>query len=309
MIAFWILLILFVFHWHFALAAPVAVREMLEVRINAVDVLKDGKAAWERRMDLDDEDAWSTNEGYRKDDNPGRGRGPDNAPAGDNVESENMLGSESAWDSEQMGSDGRGPDPYYNNPPEIDEVAIGNENPPGPEYDEDHWSTNEAYLKDHDPGGAIDFDEAPGDHVVLGWDSEWDSEQMKSDGRAPDHNYNNPPGDPKSGDKDDGGNANDANDANANANANANTNANANINTNANANTNGDGDNAVKSEQASAETTPPTGLAPESEHPATPEHMTDLINLSKGSPKPRNSGFLTGSIRRWNERSAECLTN
>src|SRR6266852_7827132 len=59
-IAFWILVILSAFH--FALAAPVAVREVLEVRSNAVGVLKDGIAAWEKRMDSGDEGQWSTNE-------------------------------------------------------------------------------------------------------------------------------------------------------------------------------------------------------------------------------------------------------
>jgi hypothetical protein len=287
MIEFWILLILFVFH--FALAAPVPEREILEVRPNAVGVLKDGKAAWEKRMDLDDGDHWSTDEAYRKDDNPGRDPDPDDAsggdapsgdlddaPGSDYDDFEGMLGSESPWDEEQMGSDGRGPDPYYNNPPEIDEdnnnpteIVDDNNDPPEivdnnnnpPEYDGDR-SANEAYLKDHDPGSASDdlddapsgdLDDAPGDDYdefegMLGSESPWNSEQLGSDGRGPDPYYNNPPEDDKSG------------------------------------------DNAVKSEQASAETTPPTGVAPESEHPATPEHMTDLEKLLKGSIRPRNSG-------------------
>jgi hypothetical protein len=52
-IALCILLILSVFH--FALAAPVPVGEILEVRSN-VDILEDGMAAWEKRMDSGDED-------------------------------------------------------------------------------------------------------------------------------------------------------------------------------------------------------------------------------------------------------------
>jgi hypothetical protein len=64
-LAFCILLILSV---HFALAAPVAVGDMLEARSNVVDVPKDGMAVWEKRMDSDDEDyEGSTNEGYRYD--------------------------------------------------------------------------------------------------------------------------------------------------------------------------------------------------------------------------------------------------
>jgi hypothetical protein len=60
-IAFCFLLILSVFH--FALAAPVPVGEILEVRFNA-DVLKDGIAAWEKRMDSGDEDRnlWSNSD-------------------------------------------------------------------------------------------------------------------------------------------------------------------------------------------------------------------------------------------------------
>jgi hypothetical protein len=34
------------------------------------------------------------------------------------VREEDMWGWESPWNSDQLGSDARGPDPYYNNPPE-----------------------------------------------------------------------------------------------------------------------------------------------------------------------------------------------
>jgi hypothetical protein len=50
-LAFCILLILPIFH--FALVAPVAVGEMLEVRSNAIGVRKDEMAAWKKRMDSD----------------------------------------------------------------------------------------------------------------------------------------------------------------------------------------------------------------------------------------------------------------
>jgi hypothetical protein len=53
-LAFCILLILPIFH--FALAAPVAVGEMLEVRSNVMGVRKDEMAAWKKRMDDDDDD-------------------------------------------------------------------------------------------------------------------------------------------------------------------------------------------------------------------------------------------------------------
>jgi hypothetical protein len=53
-LAFCILLVLPIFH--FALAAPVAVGEMMEVRSNAISVRKDEMAAWKKRMDSDDDD-------------------------------------------------------------------------------------------------------------------------------------------------------------------------------------------------------------------------------------------------------------
>jgi hypothetical protein len=104
MIVFWILLILSVFH--FALAAPIAVGEILEVRSNSADVLKDGVAAWEKRMDR-----WSSNEANRKpnDNEPGSDSDPDGVP-----DSESPL--EVDYESGQTESDARGPDRYYNNP-------------------------------------------------------------------------------------------------------------------------------------------------------------------------------------------------
>ena len=112
-IAFWILLILSVSH--FALAAPVAVGEILEVRSIMMDVAGDGMDSWEKRMDSG-KDQWSTNQASRKpeDDNPGSNPDPDDAPGSYNEE--DMLGSESSAFSEQTESDARGPDLYYNDP-------------------------------------------------------------------------------------------------------------------------------------------------------------------------------------------------
>jgi hypothetical protein len=129
MIAFCILLIFSVFH--FALAAPVTIGEMLEVRSNAVDPPKGRIAAWEKRVGTDDEDnAWSTNEAHRND-NPAGNPEPNDEPYvynSDDIEgykSEDLLGPESPWDKEVMGSDGRGPDRYYNNPYESDDEDGG----------------------------------------------------------------------------------------------------------------------------------------------------------------------------------------
>jgi hypothetical protein len=116
MIAFWILFILSVLH--LALAAPVPVGETPEARSNAVDVFKDRIAALEKRMDIDLGDRWSTNEAYRKDDMPEGNSDPSNAQGDDapvSPDKDDMLRSESSWDSEQE-SDARGPDNYYNIP-------------------------------------------------------------------------------------------------------------------------------------------------------------------------------------------------
>ena len=117
MIAFWILLILSAFH--VALAAPVAVGEILEVRSNAVDVLRGRMAAWEKRMDSDNEDHWSTNQAHRnpEDDNLGSDLDSNDGPGGHNEE--DMLGSKSGSEmpwrhSKEAESDARGPDRYYN---------------------------------------------------------------------------------------------------------------------------------------------------------------------------------------------------
>jgi hypothetical protein len=218
MIAFWILLIHSVFR--FALAAPVAVGEILEVGPNAVDVPR-GIIAWEKRMDIDSDNRWSTNEAHRKDDNPGSDSDSDGAPGdgtpgdgtpGDGVpgdgapgddtpaqggpNEEDMATSEMTWDSEQMESGARGPDPAFI-------------------YD--------LYTEESDNGDS-------------GYDSNFDTESGIHNG-----GYD------------------------------------------------GDSDSdATQNSQGSVEN---TSLGPESEHPATPEHMSDFGMLLKGELRfrPRNS--------------------
>jgi hypothetical protein len=129
MIAFWILLTLRLSAFHFAVAAPVAVGEILEVRSNAVGVLKDGITVWEKRMDSDNEDQWSTNEGHLpvkhadhsvSDDD----RGNDSDYTSDSSDYEGLNGSDEGdlWDRlglepsrnlDEMRSNGRGPDPNH----------------------------------------------------------------------------------------------------------------------------------------------------------------------------------------------------
>ena len=269
-IPFWIHLVLLSVS-NFVLAAPVAARETLEVRSYVVDVLENDIASWKKRMD--DEDRWSTNEAYLKDgDNPqGNDAHADDAPGDDD---EDMFGWESEWDSEEMGSDGRGPDPHYNNPPEEDSA---NNNPLEVEPEHaDQWSTNEAYLKYENQGGDSGLVDAPGDRNeagMMGSGPGWDSEQMRSDGRGPDPYYNNPQDKEKDILKDGGDNFDDKH-----------------VGTKNDGNGGGgyDNDAAVQSEQASAENPPPIP-GPESEHPATPEHMTFFEKLLKDSPRPRNS--------------------
>jgi hypothetical protein len=119
--------------FYFALAAPVApaaIGEMLDVRSNTVDALKREIAVWEtqKRMGSDDEQTdLSTNDMYQKFRSknyqaPGDAK-PDepyvyNSDDIKGYNSEEMLGWESPWDAEVMGSDARGPDAYYNNPKE-----------------------------------------------------------------------------------------------------------------------------------------------------------------------------------------------
>lgn len=217
-IALWILLILSVFH--FALAAPVAPGEILAVRSKTVDVLKDGIAAWEKRMDFYEEpDHWSTNEAYRKDNK------------------EEKLGSESPWrnqdqieldwDSDETESDARGPDPHYNNP----------------------------------LGDDLFFDEEEINQLYYN-----EGESAKSD------------------------NSNDGN-GNGNGGHNGDDNGDG-SNENGNSGYDGDSENSdetVQSEQASAEN---TNMGPKSEHPAIPEHLTNLEKILKGALefRPRNSG-------------------
>ncbi|KAI0274245.1 hypothetical protein BGY98DRAFT_935980 [Russula aff. rugulosa BPL654] len=77
MIAFWIFLTLSVSH--FALAAPVAVGKIVEVRSNPVEVLNvlnDAMARWEKRMDPNNKDQPSTNDVHLPDGVSGPGDAP-----------------------------------------------------------------------------------------------------------------------------------------------------------------------------------------------------------------------------------------
>ena len=69
MIAFWIFLTLSVSH--LALAAPVAVGELVEVRPDPAQVLNDVMATWEKRRDPNDKDQSSTNKALLLDNGPG----------------------------------------------------------------------------------------------------------------------------------------------------------------------------------------------------------------------------------------------
>ncbi|KAF8489977.1 hypothetical protein F5888DRAFT_1638311 [Russula emetica] len=247
MIAFCILLVFSSFH--FALAAPVAVREMLKVRSNAADVLKDGITAWEKRMDFNGEDHWSTNDAYLMD-----------ADSGSDSDSKADSGSDSGSKADSGSDSGSKADP--GNDSDSDDAPGGDDEGGDDEgvKEEDMWGWKSPW--DSDQLGDSDWDDAPGgddegvdegvkEEDKWGWESPLDSDQMGSNGRGPDPYYNNPP-EEESGDKDDGSNGNDDG---------------------------GDDDNAMQSSQGSAEN---MGLGPESEHPATtPEHMTYIKKLLK----------------------------
>ena len=123
-------------------------------------------------MGSDDEDHYdegyrSTNEAYRNDDNPGNN--PDLVDEPEGYSEDEMLGSESPWDAEQMESDARGPDRYYNNPPEegSDDEGDGaksddaksklsNDDGYGYGYGSYDDNGNSGYDGDRDSGDSVD---------------------------------------------------------------------------------------------------------------------------------------------------------
>ncbi|KAI0274249.1 hypothetical protein BGY98DRAFT_1188644 [Russula aff. rugulosa BPL654] len=97
MIPFWIFLTLSVSH--FALAAPVAVGETVEVRSNPAEVLNDAMTGREKRMDPNDKDQPSTNDVHLPDGVPRPGDAPGVVQEGvdaEGVKEEGVSGS--GWD-------------------------------------------------------------------------------------------------------------------------------------------------------------------------------------------------------------------
>jgi hypothetical protein len=124
MIAFWIFLTLSVSH--FALAAPVAAGEIVEVRSNPVQVLNDGIATWEKRMGPNDKDQSSTNDVQLPD-----GGAPGGVKEGvdaEGVKEKGVPGWKWPWKLEELGSNTKGPDASPNNPPKDDSDGGGNGN-------------------------------------------------------------------------------------------------------------------------------------------------------------------------------------
>jgi hypothetical protein len=208
-IAFWILVILSAFH--FALAAPVAVREILEVRSNAVGVLKDGIAAWEKRMDSDDEpeDQWSTNEqasessAFKKK-KPGSlafepwssafKPGPSAFEPGPSAFKPGPSTFEPGPSAFKPGSSAFKPwsSAFKPGPSAFEPGPLAFE--PGPSASEPGPSAFDWYPSKDDRGKAPDHvGDAPGgdDEDSLGSESLWNTEQMGSDGRWPDPNPDN----------------------------------------------------------------------------------------------------------------------
>jgi hypothetical protein len=115
---------------HFALAAPVAVGEIVEVRSNPVEVLNDAMAGWEKRLDPDDKVQPSTNDVHLPDGVPGPGNAPGFVQEGvdaEGVKEKSVWGW--GWDPnyypampnwKELGWGGqasKGPDASHNNPP------------------------------------------------------------------------------------------------------------------------------------------------------------------------------------------------
>lgn len=130
-IALWILSILFIFH--FAVAAPVVVSEVLKVRSNAV-VVKDGITSLEKRMDPDPD---------KNGDVEGNNRGGDDYAIYD-ADADNYYS-----DSRHDDGDGKGyasnfdadSDNYYNGDDRHHNVGSGNGN---------DYSGNDSYDGDDD---------------------------------------------------------------------------------------------------------------------------------------------------------------
>ena len=172
--------------------------------------------------------------------------------------------------------------------------------------DEDQWSTNEAYLKKGDNSESdsdSDSDDAPGgdEDDEDGWVSDWDS----SDARGPDPHFNNPPeSESESEAKHDGAEDERENDGTNGEDENDSTKSDDEDGSGSDSDDgdDGSGDNDhdnedddyetdfVESERPSAEHIPLASPGAESEHPASPEHITYFENLSKGLLRPRNSG-------------------
>ena len=177
-------------------------------------------------------------------------------------------------------------------------------------FDEDQWSTNEAYLNKGDNSESdsdSDPDDAPGGDGdgEDGWISDWDS----SDARGPDPHYNNPPeSESESEAKHDGANDEDKDDSTKSDDeddrlgSGSNSDEDSRLGSGSNSDDDDSGDNdhdneddkyetdSVESERPSAEHIPPTSPGAESEHPApSPEHTT-YEKLLGDLFRPRNSG-------------------
>lgn len=159
MAAFWILLALSVFH--FALAAPVAVRDTLEVRSNPAKVFKDGITPWEKRVDSDDKVQWSTNDAHLMDaaDTENDPVHLDDAPGGDekSIDVEGIKDKEMwQWESpqENLGS----------NPPEEEFRVDDKDNAPSNDHvSDDKDQSSDAHLTNADAEkDSIRPDDTPG---------------------------------------------------------------------------------------------------------------------------------------------------
>jgi hypothetical protein len=271
MISFWIFLTLSVSH--LALAAPLAVGEIVEVRSNPVQVHNDG-AMWEKRMDPNYKDQLSTNDVQLPD-----GGAPDVVQEGvdaEGVKPKQMWGW--GWDpelpsnSKELWSAISGPDASHNNPPKpddapgvvqegVDAEGVKQKQTWGwgwdselPSNSKELWSAtkgpdashNNPPKQDDAPGVVQDGVDAEGVKEKEMWGWGWDSElpsnskELWSAIKGPDTSHNNPPKGESGG-----------------------------------------GDHAMESSQGSAEN---INLGPQPEHPATSDFMTYLKEWFYKSP-------------------------
>ena len=255
MIAFWIFLTLSVSH--FALAAPVAVGEIVEVRSNPVEVLYDVMAG-DKRMDPNDKNQPSTNDVHLPDGVSGPGDAPGVVQEGVNAEGVKEEGASGwGWDPNKFSELPSDLEELLGSIKEPDDEGVKEEGVSGWEWDPNKFpevpSNLEELLGSKGPD-AEGVKQEGGSGWGLGWDPDKfpelppNLEELLWGIKGPDSSHSSPPKEESDG---------------------------------------GGGDHAMESSQGSAEDISP---GPQPEHPPTPDLTTSLKEWLK-RPRRRTQGL------------------